>query len=131
MDMVRLDHPDKLEGGFKLKQALTFEEVCPVWSEKLRRGLDLQEKYILARDSKYCLVGEAWGFSGRHVGYYIASLIFLVGCWSCLKYGKKFGKIAKNRDSITDDFLPLISEFLEHWNRIHQNITRKYLPKVD
>jgi hypothetical protein len=72
MDMVRLDHPDKLEGGFKLKQALTFEEVCSVWSEKLRRGLDLQEKYILVRDSKYCLVGEAWGFSGRHVGYYIA-----------------------------------------------------------
>jgi hypothetical protein len=45
--MVRLDHPDKLEGGFKLKQALTFEEVCPVWSEKLREDLICKKSTFL------------------------------------------------------------------------------------
>jgi hypothetical protein len=56
-------------------QDLTFEEICPIWSDKLRKGLELQDKYVLAFDSKYCLVGEAWGFTGKQAGYYIAPLM--------------------------------------------------------
>ena len=80
---------------------------------------------VLARDSKYCLVGEAWGYTGKQAGYYLAPLIPLVGCWSCVKYGQKFGKVAKKDDYAGSDFEPLISEFLAHWNRVHQGITRE------
>ena len=50
-----------------------FEEVCPVWFRKFRKGLDRRDKSVLARDSKYCLVGEAWGYAGKQAGYYMAS----------------------------------------------------------
>ena len=53
-------------------QDLTFEEVCPVWFRKFRKGLDRRDRSVLARDSKYCLVGEAWGYTGKQAGYYIA-----------------------------------------------------------
>lgn len=95
-----------------------------VWSEKLRKGLDRRDKYIFARDSKYCLVGEAWGFSGKQTGYYISPLIPVVGCWSCVKYGRKFGFVAKKHDCTDVDFEPIISEFLAHWNQKHKSITK-------
>jgi hypothetical protein len=106
---------------------LTLEEVCPIWHEKFRNGLNERDRSILSRDSKNCLVGEAWGFSGRQAGYYIAPLIPLIGCWSCVKYGRKFGKIAKKKESSSanKDFEPIISEFLGHWNQKHKNITKK------
>jgi hypothetical protein len=104
---------------------LTFEDVCPVWFRKFRKGLDRRDRSVLARDSKYCLVGEAWGYSGKQAGYYIAPLIPFVGCWSCVKYGQKFGKVARRDDYAVSDFEPLISEFLGHWNREHKCITRK------
>ena len=50
----------------------------------------------LAHDSKYCIVGEAWGHNGRQAGYYIAPLIPLIGCWSCVKLGREMGKIANS-----------------------------------
>jgi hypothetical protein len=105
-------------------QDLTFEEICPIWSEKLRNGLDIQDKHVLASDSKYCLVGEAWGFTGKQAGYYIAPLIPVLGCWTCIKYGRKFGKVAKNKECSATDFGPLISEFLAHWNQKHKTVTK-------
>ena len=106
-------------------QDLTFEEDCPVWFHKFRKGLDRRDRSVLAGDSKYCLVGEAWGFTGKQAGYYIAPLIPFVGCWSCVRYGQKFGKVAKKDDYAGSDFEPLISEFLAHWNREHKGITRE------
>jgi hypothetical protein len=103
---------------------LTLEEICPIWSEKLRNGIDKQDRHILARDSKYCLVGEAWGFSGRQAGYYFVPLIPFVGCWTCISYGRKFGKIAKKNESTALDFEPLISDFVLHWNQNHKCITK-------
>jgi hypothetical protein len=104
---------------------LKFEEVCPVWSEKLRKGLDRRDRIILATDSKNCLVGEAWGFTGKQTGYLFAPLIPFVGCWGCVKFGRKIGNVArKNEDSsTTKDFEPLISEFIAHWNQEHKSIT--------
>jgi hypothetical protein len=84
-----------------------------------------QDKYILARDSKYCLVGEAWGFTGKQTGYFIAPLIPVVGCWTCIKYGRKFGRVARKEECNATDFEPLISEFLAHWNQEHKSITKK------
>jgi hypothetical protein len=118
-------HSPKSSERSDLEEALTFEEVCPVWSEKLRKGLNRQDKYILARDSKYCLVGEAWGFTGKQTGYFIAPLIPVVGCWTCIKYGRKFGRVARIEECNATDFEPLISEFLAHWNQEHKSITKK------
>ena len=80
---------------------------------------------MLARDSKYRLEGEAWGYTGKQAGYYISRLIPFVGFWSCVRYGQKFGKVAKKEDRAVNDFEPLISEFFAHWNREHKGITRK------
>jgi hypothetical protein len=103
---------------------LSFEQVCPTWARKLRIGLDEQDVRTLVYDSKYCIVGEAWGYNGRHVGYYIAPLIPLIGCWKCVKFGREMGKIAKlHGQSCTGDLNPVINHFLEHWNNSHRNIT--------
>jgi hypothetical protein len=124
--MIRLGliHSPKLVGKCDVKD-LKFEEVCPVWSEKLRKGLDELDRFILATDSKNCIVGEAWGFTGKQTGYFLAPLIPFVGCWSCVKFGRKIGMVArKNKESRTAaDFEPLISEFMSHWNREHKSFT--------
>ena len=80
-----------------MEEELMLEDVCPIWSEKLKKGIDDLDRHILATDSRYCLVGEAWGFTGKQTGYFIAPLIPVVGCWTCLKYGRKFGLIAKKQ----------------------------------
>lgn len=128
---LNLVHLPKCADKSNSEQDLTFEEVCPIWSEKLRKGLDRKDKYILAKDSKYCLVGEAWGFTGKQTGYYIAPLIPVVGCWSCIKHGQKFGRVAKKDESTASDFEPLISEFLVHWNQKHKTITKRIKHKSE
>ena len=110
----------------KSSQALlTLEDVCPVWSKKIRHTFDETDKSIMSSDSKYCLVGEAWGFSGRHAGYYIATLIPFLGCWTCVTYGHTMGKLSLKRESQIRDFEPIIADFLKHWNEKHKNITEK------
>ena len=104
---------------------LTLEEVCPIWYKKLKCGLNERDKAIMQGDSKYCMVGEAWGFTGRQTGYYIAPLIPFVGCWTCIKYGRKFGNLAKKNYSHLSGYQPLISEFIGHWNEKHIHITEK------
>ena len=104
---------------------ITFNELCPIWSKKLSFGLDKVDKFMIERDSKYCIVGEAWKFSGRYTGYYLAFLIPIVGCWTCIKYARKFAKISKNKnikEGVTrTDFEPLIEYFINHWNEKHTN----------
>ena len=117
----------KMQLGFSSKyivtKSITFNELCPIWSKKLSLGLDKIDKYLIERDSKYCIVGEAWKFSGRYNGYYLALLIPLVGCWTCIKYSRKFAKISKNKskkENLTKtDFEPLIEYFVKHWNQKH------------
>jgi hypothetical protein len=110
-------------------QYLTLEDVCPLWFKRLEIGLAKKEKDTMARDSKYCLVGEAWGFTGRHAGYYLAPLIPFVGCWTCVQYGNKMGKLARRQPVTTNlrlsDLEPIITDFLTHWNEKHANITEK------
>jgi hypothetical protein len=104
---------------------IAFEELCPIWSKKLSLGLDRVDKFMIDRDSKYCIVGEAWKFSGRYTGYYLAPLIPFVGCWTCIKYSRKFAKISKNKnikEGLTrSHFEPLIEYFINHWNEKHTN----------
>jgi hypothetical protein len=109
-----------------VQSQLSFEQVCPRWSGKLRIGLDERDVRILAYDSKCCIVGEAWGYSGRHAGYYIAPLIPLIGCWKCVKFGREMGKIAKiHGRSCTTLLHPVIDLFVEHWNTRHKDIIKK------
>ena len=114
---------------YRQDQYLTLEEVCPTWFEKLNRGLAKKDRDTMAHDSKYCLVGEAWGFTGRHAGYYIAPLIPLIGCWTCIKYGNKMGNIVRRKPAAINlhstDFEPTLTEFLTHWNERHADITKK------
>lgn len=109
---------------------LSFEQVCPKWARKLKIGLEGQDVHTLATDSKYCIVGEAWGYSGRHAGYYIAALIPFIGCWKCVKFGREMGRIAKlHGRSCANDLYPMINRFLEHWNGKHRNIAIKRVPE--
>lgn len=108
---------------------LTFDEICPIWSNKLRNGIDEIDRMILVKDSKYCVVGEAWGFSGKQTGYYVAPLIPIIGCWTCIRYGQKFSKTARHKKSY-NDFEPLISEFLRHWNQRHKKVRSTRLNSI-
>lgn len=106
---------------------VSLNEICPVWSFKLRSGFDEQDVKTLVHDSKYCIVGEAWGYTGRQAGYYIAILIPFVGCWECVKLGREMGKIAKESGPFTapDHLQPTIYYFVEHWNLKHSTISGK------
>jgi hypothetical protein len=84
---------------------------------------------ILVKDSKYCVVGEAWGFSGKQTGYHVAPLIPIIGCWTCIRYGQNFSKTARHKKSY-NDFEPLISEFLRHWNRRHKKVRSTRLNSI-
>jgi hypothetical protein len=106
-------------------KSITFNELCPIWSKKLSLGIDRVDKTLIERDSKYCIVGEAWQFSGRYTGYYLAPLIPFVGCWTCIKYACKFANISKTnkKANVTRiDFEPLIEDFMIHWNEKHRKI---------
>ena len=101
----------------------SFEKLCPIWARKLFVGLDKMDKFTIERDSKYCIVGEAWKFSGKYTGYYLAPLIPLVGCWTCISYARKFARISKNKNIkhhlTRNDFEPLTEFFVNHWNEKH------------
>ena len=112
-----------------LEPDLSFEEICPIWSKKLRNGIDELDRKILVKDSKYCAVGEAWGFTGKQTGYYVAPLIPIIGCWECIKYGQKFSKTAKEKTSY-NDFISLISDFVSHWNQRHKKIRKSRLDSI-
>jgi hypothetical protein len=119
------------KGGSSTSPAeyLAFEDICPTWASKLRTGLDNQDLKILAHDSKYCIVGEAWGYTGRQTGYYIAPLIPFVGCWTCVKFGRAMGKIASQYSqsfSAVGHLQPIISRFVEHWNEKHSDSIYRY-----
>jgi hypothetical protein len=106
-------------------QSLDFKDICPVWSFKLRSGFDEQDIRTLVHDSKYCIVGEVWGYTGRQAGYYIAPLIPFVGCWECVKFGREMGKIAKEFGPLAapDHLQPTIYYFVKHWNLKHSTIS--------
>lgn len=110
-----------------LHQSLGFKDICPVWSFKLRSGFDEQDIKTLVHDSKNCIVGEAWGYTGRQAGYYVAPLIPLIGCWECVKLGRDMGKIAKESGHLVApaQLGPTIYYFVKHWNSKHSTISEK------
>jgi hypothetical protein len=127
---IQQDENEKILEEHILNQYLTLEDICPIWSNRLKLGLTKKDMDTMARDSKYCLVGEAWGFTGKHAGYYLAPLIPFIGCWTCVKYGNKMGKIARRRELVainlhSSDLEPIITEFLKHWNERHRDVTEK------
>lgn len=46
----------------KIKQRLTFEEICPLWSAKYKTGNLEREHFLRLNDHRCCIVGEAYGF---------------------------------------------------------------------
>jgi hypothetical protein len=116
---------------------LTFEEICPTWSNKLKADLDKDDLHILARKPEMCIVGEAWGYTSRYLGYRVVYLIPFIGCWNCIKFGNKIGKTAKKDGKLCKSFLqPIINDFVYHWNEKHWKITlkkneKKYVAKLN
>ena len=46
----------KREGEEQMKESsldLTFEQVCPIWSSKLKSGLNEKDRITMHSDSKY------------------------------------------------------------------------------
>ncbi|MGH9984464.1 MAG: hypothetical protein ACRD8W_10975 [Nitrososphaeraceae archaeon] len=106
--------------------SLTFDEICPSWSTKLKGALDKDDLYTLIRKPETCIVGEAWGYTSRYLGYMVVYLIPFVGCFKCIKYGNKIGETAKQYNERCRNYLqPMIDDFVDHWNKKHQEITMK------
>lgn len=104
---------------------LNLEDVCQIWSMKIRHRFDERGKFMMSSHSKHCLVCESWGFTRRHgAGYYITTLIPFIGCWTCLLYGHTIGNLSRKENRV-GYFEPLIAEFLNHWNEKHKSITEK------
>ena len=103
---------------------LTFEEICPTWSNNLKADLHRHDLRTLAREPEMCIVGEAWGYTSKYLGYRVVYLIPFIGCWKCIKYSNKIGKVAKQHNESCKSYLqPIIDEFVDHWNKKHQKIT--------
>jgi len=105
---------------------LTFGEICPTWSSKLKVDLDKDDLHTLIRKPEMCIVGEAWGHTSRYLGYRVVYLIPFIGCFKCIQYGNKIGRTAKQHNELCKSYLqPVIDDFVDHWNEKHQEITLK------
>jgi hypothetical protein len=107
---------------------LTFEQICPTWSTKLRVGLDKDDIHILTHKPDTCIVGEAWGYTSRYQGYDLVCLAPFIGCWKCTIFGMEIGKTARKwHMPYTSDhnhhLQPIIDDFVKHWNKEHLDIT--------
>lgn len=103
---------------------LTFEEVCPSWANKLKADLNKDDLHTLIRKPEMCIVGEAWGYTSRYLGYKVVYLIPFIGCFKCIKYGNGIGRTAKKHKELCRSYLqPIIDDFVNHWNEKHQDIT--------
>jgi len=100
----------------QVKKQVTFEELCPKWSEAIRKGHISDNLGYLFHQ---CIVGEAYSF--KHNGYN--------GCQICEAYAYRLvcsgGRAAI---SIIADTLLFIdhelferekSWFMRHWNKCH------------
>ncbi len=106
--------------------SLTFDEICPTWSNKLGTDLGKDDLHTLIRKPEMCIVGEAWGHTSRYLGYRVAYLIPFIGCWKCIKYGNRIGNTAKQHNALCKSYLhPIIDDFVDHWNEKHKEITLK------
>jgi hypothetical protein len=105
---------------------LMFEEVCPTWANKLKADLNRDDLHTLIRRPEMCIVGEAWGYTSRYLGYKVVYLIPFIGCFKCIKYGNKIGRTAKQHKELCRSQLqPIIDDFVGHWNEKHRDITLK------
>ncbi len=81
---------------------------------------------MIERDSKYCIVGEAWKFFRKILWILFRPIHSVVGCLTCIKYAHKFAKILKNKhkkENLTRiDFESLIEYLIKHWNQKHREV---------
>jgi hypothetical protein len=105
---------------------LAFEEICPAWSDKLKKDLSKDDIQILVRRPEQCIVGEAWGYTSKYLGYRVVYLIPFVGCWKCINFGNKIGKTAKEHGDSCKNYLePILDDLVRHWNEKHLDTALK------
>jgi len=124
--MIHLMRRHPISHGITKLTPLTLEEICPTWSNKLKADLDKGDLHTLIRKPEMCIVGEAWGYTSRYLGYRVVYLIPFIGCFKCIQYGNRIGKTAKQHNELCKSFLqPIIDNFVDHWNEKHLEITLK------
>ena len=106
----------------KNKHRLTFEEICPIWSENLKTKMQdhvtVYDEVIGGRKTlsihhpQLCVVGEAHAFSDDYYFKYDKM------CEPCKEVGDKLQMVLCRYDTVTeiDD---LVQEFVDHWNEVH------------
>ncbi len=86
----------------------------------IKSDLDRDDLHLLICKPEMCIVGEAWGYTSRYLGYRVVYLTPFIGCWHCINYGNNIGKTAKRHNELCKSCLqPIIDDFVDHWNKKH------------
>jgi hypothetical protein len=100
------------------KKQLTFEEICPLWSKKIKYKTSLANILDIS-NYKYCIVGEAHGFTMNYSDQTDPNMCtecfqFSNGlCTGCFQFSN--GLCGMN------DLETKIANFTQHWNEVHLN----------
>lgn len=94
----------------QVKKQLTFEQICPKWSQMIKSNLKERPHGIAIYSPAHCIVGEAYGFSDRYVS----------GEYRCEQCRDMSMKLA-DEWSYVFNHIPFneINEFVDHWNACH------------
>jgi len=92
------------------KKTLTFEEICPKWSQRISEGTPIESSELT--DSRFCIVGEAWGGSDE----------YRVQCPQCNRFsgfGNVEGLCGPLRFGEYEIFEQRKEKFVNHFNNVH------------
>lgn len=130
--------PDFDDPEEEFEKDLTFEEICPVWSDRIRNWdrLSFEEQHylksILKLDGTRCFLGEAWGWNNNWGRKQYDGAV----CGQCRDFGEVntpnsmvlpfltfvSGLVHGERSAeiFLENFEKRKSEFVDHWNKYHR-----------
>lgn len=94
------------------KQLLTFEDICPEWSQYIKTGKVLNTTAMDIHEPRKCVVGEAHKGDDR---YYYNNEKNIHYCSECRDLARWFPNAMYNKDKT--DFL--VDMLVGHWNNNH------------
>lgn len=114
------------------RKTLTFEEICPMWAEKIKEGTVMERTttpvLLDISNTMCCVVGEAHRFSRLYYNYY-GTPRTPDTCDECTYYSRRFcatlaGMGAERYDIMLPDMLDidiecLKNKFTAHFNEAH------------
>lgn len=96
---------------------LSFEEICPSWGARIKKGLlgQLSPKRLRWHaemvSPETCIVGEAHGFSSAYMN----------SCEACRGFSSEFPRGLRDHSFLKQN----VDKFVEHWNQKHGDITMR------